>query len=236
MTWRQQFYDGHYAARFLEQCDPREVKFLLDILPAGRVLDQCCGLGRFSSALARHGLIPVGVDANPDYVEEAARRCPEGEFHCRDAADFVAAPACQGGFNFFSSFGYDSDDRENRRVLQAAFASLAGGAPFVLDTINFARLLHHFQPKLEQTFPDGARIQRLSHLDLVKGMLHQRWIYHLPDGQEQERTSQTRILLPREVADMLTASGFEVERMVGDVDGRSLDEHSPRLVVVARRP
>lgn len=239
MSWRHNFYDQHYARRYLDETDPQAIRFLLDTLnlaPGQRVFDQCCGCGRQSQALAQCGLTPVGVDDNADYLAEAARRCPQGEFHKADALEFVVRPPADGGFNYYSSFGYSPNDAENQRMLISACQSLTSGAAFVLDTINFANLLNNFQPIIEHSFADGSRVNRLSHLDLPQGLLHQQWTYYLNDGTQSHRSSQIRVMLPRELAQMVVDSGFAVERLLGGPDGQPLTENSPRLIVVARKP
>ncbi|MBT9587144.1 hypothetical protein IV102_27625 [bacterium] len=239
MNWWQSFFDTHYAQRYLTDINPSHVNFLWDTLqlPVGaRVFDQCCGCGRFSQALQLRGLMPVGVDCIAEYVDRAAQLCPRGSFACADALEYVAQPACAGGFNVNTSFGYSPDDGQNRRMLESAYHSLIPGAPFVLETGNFARVLSHFRPLMEEWFTDGTHLQRHSQLNLRAGMVEQEWIFRQADGTTLQRHGQTRILLPREVGQALTASGFELVEMFGDLEGRPFAPDSLRLVWVARRP
>jgi predicted metal-dependent hydrolase len=54
-----------------------EARFVLSLGPPGSVLDAGCGTGRVARELARHGVEVVGVDIDPEMLEEAERRAPE---------------------------------------------------------------------------------------------------------------------------------------------------------------
>lgn len=239
MNWWTSFFDLDYARRYLQKVDSQESDFLketLNLAAGSRVFDQCCGIGRLSQALARSGLVPVGVDICGDYLSEARRNCPEGIFTQADALDFVVRPACAGGFNYYSSFGYSPDDEKNRQMLRCAFDSLLPGSAFVLETMNMARVLAEFQPIMEETREDGYRVVRHSRCNWQQGMLEQDWSFYLPDGSCRRAFGQVRMLLPREVGQFLTSVGFTLEACYGDHDRSPYDRLSRRLIWVARRP
>lgn len=239
MNWWSSFFDLDYARRYLQKVDPQELAFLretLNLESGARVFDQCCGIGRLSQAAAQWGLTPVGVDSCGDYLREARRCCPEGNFVQADALEFVAQPACAGGFNFYSSFGYSPDDQKNRQMLRCAFDSLLPGSVFVLETMNMARVLAEFQPTLEETREDGYRVLRKSHCNWEQGMLEQEWTFHLPDGSHRQSFGQVRMLLPREIGEFLKSVGFTLEACYGDCCRSPLERLSKRLIWVARRP
>ena len=238
MNWWENFFDQDYARRFLPgevEGEADQLLALLELGPGSRVFDQCCGQGRFSAALARRGLRPVGVDAISEYVESARQGCPAGEFFCADAGEFVADPVCDGGFNVYSSFGYCEEDEDNARLLKAARASLRPGARLVLDTINFANVVANFQPSMRQQFEDGLVVERLSQIDWERGLLQQRWLFRKGDEPTREHSTQTRMFMPRDLAELLRQNGFEPERLLGGLAGGPFERDHPRLVWVARR-
>lgn len=238
MNWWANFFDQEYARRFLPLEVEEEASQLLDLLqlqPGARVLDQCCGQGRFSAALARRGLLPVGVDFCADYVATAQKECPQGQFHCQDAGAFVARPVCDGGFNVYSSFGYSECDEDNARLLRAAHASLRPEARLVLDTINFANVVANFRPSLVREFEDGLLVERLSHIDWERGLLQQRWFFRQPGQPERQHFTQTRMFMPRDLAELLRATGFEPLHLFSDLSGAAFHRDQPRLVWVSER-
>ncbi|MBX3171377.1 MAG: methyltransferase domain-containing protein [Candidatus Eremiobacteraeota bacterium] len=237
MNWWEGFFDEEYARHFLpaqveEQAG--QIARLLELKPGQRVFDQCCGQGRFSRALAQLGILPVGVDACADYVEAARAACPEGRFFCADASGFHTED-CHGGMNVYSSFGYSADDRFNLDMLKCARHSLRPGGRFLLETINFANVLVNFQPTIVTHLDAGLILERHSRLDWQQGMLRQEWILRRPDQSCRHHSTCTRILLPRELGEMLRAAGLEPERMLGNLAGEEFAQDNPRVVWLARR-
>ena len=238
MNWWEGFFDEEYARYFLPpqvEEQARLVAGLLQLNPGQRGFDQCCGQGRFSQALARLGLQPVGVDACEEYVEAARAACPQGHFFCADASVFQSEVPCHGGFNVFSSFGYSADDGFNLNLLKCAHSSLCPGGWFLLETINFANVLVNFQPTMVTQVAEGLRLERHSRLDWSEGMLRQEWTLIRPDQSRRRHSTCTRILLPRELGEMLQAAGFEPVRMLGNLAGDPFAQDNARVVWLARR-
>ena len=63
-----------------------EVDFLLSYQPAS-VLDAGCGTGRVAIELDRRGIHSVGVDMDPQMLEEARRKAPNIGWHQEDLRD-----------------------------------------------------------------------------------------------------------------------------------------------------
>jgi ubiquinone/menaquinone biosynthesis C-methylase UbiE len=63
---------------------------LLGQVAGKRVLDAACGPGLYAEELARRGARVVGFDHSPRFVELAAARVPQGEFHVQDLADPIS--------------------------------------------------------------------------------------------------------------------------------------------------
>ncbi|HVD01768.1 MAG TPA: DUF309 domain-containing protein [Candidatus Dormibacteraeota bacterium] len=63
-----------------------EARFVHSLGPPRSVLDAGCGTGRIARELARNGVEVVGVDIDPEMLEEAARRAPGLEWHRHDVA------------------------------------------------------------------------------------------------------------------------------------------------------
>ena len=239
MNWWEGFFDEDYASRFMPQevaGEAGQLRDLLQLEAGARVFDQCCGQGRFSRALADLGLLPVGVDANAEYVERARQACAVGRFFCEDARDFRATPLCHGAFNVYSSFGYVPDHASSLRMLSSALHSLHPGSRLVLDTINFGRVVSEFQPLMVQNFEDGVRVERHSRLNWEEGLMEQKWVFQRPGQEPRSESTATRMFWPRDLADLLRTAGFEPLELYGDLGGSCFETSSRRLVWVARRP
>lgn len=248
--WWRSFFDDAFAELVLE---PRRheqleatVAFLeaqLQLSPGATVFDQACGLGRLACALARRGHSVIGVDQSEAYLARArASAAAEGlacELLTGDAAIFETARPCDGGFNWWTSFGYDEEDRQSRAMLDRAFRSLKPGARFVLDYLNVPQMLRELRPAMVSRIPvanGDALVVRETEVDLARGTFEQTWTYLWPDGRRLARHGRTRAFMPRELADLFTGAGFGDVSFFGGVDGAPLGLSSPRCIVVGRKP
>jgi SAM-dependent methyltransferase len=105
-------------------------------LQAGeRVLDVPCGYGRIALELAAKGLVVTGLDASPEYVDEARRRTSErrlaAEFALGDMRALPWRDAFEAALCVGNSFGY-FDDEGNRAFLSGVRAALVPGGRFFL--------------------------------------------------------------------------------------------------------
>ena len=203
-----------------------------------RVLDQCCGAGRVSLALARRGVRVVGVDAAEGYIslgrEEAEREALPCELHCADARDFQPATPCDAAFNWWSSMGNLESDEQDVRLLRAAQRSLKPGGCFALELPHAQRVREHFQPRFE-TRNGSQRVERESALEAGGQWMRQRWRYFEGGVQVAERETRFRLYAPDEVAGLMTRAGF-VEVGLEDEAGAPLSAGSLRLVARGRAP
>lgn len=236
--WWELLYDDTVAELLMRRKKSSEVRATVDFLqeklqikPGDRVFDQCCGIGSLSIPLARAGLKIVGVDQARAYAEEAAGIASaeklNATFLTADATEFVAVDQCDAGFNWNTSFGNGSD-RENARMLDAAFRSLRPGGWFALDYQHIPRILIQFQKCMVNRLQDDrgeTLLVRESFLDLANGHLKQVWTMCLPDGTRKVRPTCVRLYLPHELGNMLRAAGFTDITFYGDVNGEELNLH-----------
>lgn len=249
--WWETFYSNHYAEamfqldrNYLNQaCD-----FLIDHLqlqPGQTVLDQCCGIGNVSLLLGQRGIAVTGIEQSVGYVRQAQERArladlSQCHFIAADAFHYVSPTPLDAAFNWHTSFGYTPNDRENRRMLEAAFASLKPGGYFLLDFLNLPYVLKHFRATMityHQTKEGDVEVIRESTPDLISGMLNQLWTFVYP--KEERRLTQqtgTRMYLPYQLGELLTQSGFELIRYFGTLQGDALSLDTPRCICLARRP
>jgi SAM-dependent methyltransferase len=248
--WWTDLYNEHLADVLLEPASPAEVaqtlRFLVEqlaISPGDRLFDQCSGIGRLSIPLAQWGADVVGVEQAAGYVERARTAAAAAGvapvFHAGDAFDFVPDRPCAAAINWWTSFGYLTDDDANARMLRRAFEALAPGGRFAIDTPNVPGLYAAFRPSeiTRRATPIGDVVMlRESRFELARGLLHKLWTFVLPDGTRIERPSTIKLYPPDRMVALLTAVGFVEPRVFGGLDARSIALDSPRCIVVARRP
>lgn len=243
------FYDEHFAQlmRLQPQAYLEQVcRFLWQetaLKTGARVLDQGCGIGRISLALAQTGLEVTGIDQNPAYIAEARRLKTHHpltlHFELADARHYTSPQPCDLVLSWHTSFGHHVQDQDNLALLQTAYHSIKAGGYLILDYANFHYTRRYFQPCLKQNYPlpDGnvLKVWRHSQLDEVQGLLKQRWEFRYPDGQIHQKHGQICSYTPEKLEQLLRKVGFTLEHCSSDLSGRPFYRNSPRWIGRARK-
>jgi SAM-dependent methyltransferase len=237
INWWAALYDDVVADVLLEDTShvATTVTFLvreLGLQRGDRVFDQCCGTGRLSVALARWGAQVIGVEQAARYVERAriAAVGLDATFVAGDAFAYAPDNPCRAAINWWTSFGYLTDDAGNARMLQRAFEALVAGGRFAIDFPNAPNVARTFRPR-EVTTRGDLEIIRESSLDLVRGLMHKRWTL----GNRHVDTT-LRLYAPDQLIALLASVGFCELRAFGGVDGSPLTLESSRCIVVGVKP
>jgi 2-polyprenyl-3-methyl-5-hydroxy-6-metoxy-1,4-benzoquinol methylase len=248
MTWWGALYDDWLADQLLDRGGDevtRTINFLKDRLAikrGARVLDQCCGIGTLSIALAADGVKMVGVDQAAGYIDRAKRDSASRElsieFVAADACAFVPSTPVDAVFNWWTSFGYAEIDEENRQMLARAFDALTPGGMFALDTMNVPGILRGFQRDVvlrKETSRGDVVLLRESAIDLARGRMKKRWTYFVDGVRNVEHESSVRLYMPSDIRRMLHDVGFIDVELLGGLNGEPIDLDSQRLIATARR-
>ena len=221
----------------------RQVDFLLasmDIPSSCEVLDLGCGDGRHSLELARRGYRVTGLDLSKELLERARRRTAEEgldiNFIQGDMRDPPGVSAFDLVVNFFTSFGYFQEDRENARVLEAIARSLRPGGRFLMDYLNREYVISTIVPADSRTV-EGMEVEQRrwisgdpsetgGHVRINK----QVWIRE--DGAERSYDESVRMYTLDELGDMMARAGLEIVRTYGDFDGSPVSADLPRNILV----
>ncbi len=223
----------------------RQVDFLLDsmdIPPSCEVLDLGCGDGRHSLELARRGYRVTGLDLSEELLERARRRTVEEgldiNFIQGDMRDPPGVSAFDLVVNFFTSFGYFQEDRENARVLEAIARSLRPCGRFLMDYLNREYVISTIVPADSRTV-EGMEVEQ------------RRWISGDPsesgghvrinkqvrireDGAERSYDESVRMYTLDELGDMMDRAGLEIVQTYGDFDGSPVSADLPRNILVGQ--
>ena len=249
--WWETLYDEWIAEALLVRADPDEVARTLDFLEGAlrleagaRVFDQCCGIGSLAVPLAERGYDVIGVDQAASYIaraQESAQKRPRASsrFETADAFEYVARPACEAAFNWWTSYGYANSTEENATMLRRAFESLVPGGRFALDVPNLPGLLRSFEHDRtdERDTPRGrVTMRRKSEIDLKGGRLVKHWAFDADGERRSSCTTSLQLALPSDHIAALESVGFRTVETFGQIDGRALDLDAPRCILIAERP
>jgi SAM-dependent methyltransferase len=245
-NWCADFFDDFFAENHLVRKDKKElddtIRFFekkLHLQPGHGIFDQCCGVGSLSVALAGRGYRVIGVDLISSYIERARREKTSCLFETGDAHTYVTPQPCDAAINWWTSFGYTPDDRQNMKMLHCIYQSLKPGGSFALDYMNAPQRLREFgdgaYTRSETKKGDCTSIWE-SQLNRKSRMIVKKWLYHDAAGRAFEKQGGgAKLYTKDDLRGMLTACGFGDTQFYGSTAGEPLTDSSPRCIVVARR-
>lgn len=130
-----EFYDLLYAG---EKDYPAEAALVEGLIRASHpsaqsILDVGCGTGAHARALIDLGFRVDGVDLEPDFVDIAREKCPEGSFHVMDMTALELAGRYDVVVCLFSAIGYVRTEDALRATLRGMREQLAPGGMVIID-------------------------------------------------------------------------------------------------------
>ncbi len=195
------------------------------------VLDLACGAGRHTDALRRRGYRVLGVDLSITLLAQP----PDLP---RVAGDMRALPFAAGSFdwvlNFFTSFGYFEEERENFRVLEEVVRMLAAGGRFLIDLMNPEPVIENLQAR--ESFARSDRKVSLERwYDPQAKRVNKRIRITRPDGTERTFLESVRAYRLEEVVIGMQWAGLQVIGTFGNFYGDPYTRDSERLILVAHK-
>ena len=204
----------------------------------GRVLDLCCGPGRFSVAFAKRGFTVTGVDRTTFLLNKARAHAKtsgaEVEFVQSDMRDFVRPGAFDLALSLFTSFGYFDDKGEDLAVLQHVHSSLAEGGCLLIDVMGKERLAKIFLKAVCDTLPDGTMLVQRHEIFDDWTRVRNEWIV-IRDGKTKSFKFHHTVYSGEELRNLLLRAGFSSVKLYGDYDGSEYGVNCRRLVAVAAK-
>lgn len=207
----------------------------------GRILDIGAGLGRITSALARHAPT-IGTDISLEMLWSAVRHLP-----ARSRALFVAADMRRAAFaEQFDLIVASSDpfchlttEADRRKALRAVADQLTERGHFVLEGLYRRREI--FEPPPRRVRHAGGVLSITERWEPVgsRQLWHARYRYRdRPSAggeSELEASFLARAWEPADIRLFFASCGLSIERLWGDFDRRPFRIGAMRLVAVARR-
>lgn len=257
--------DLHQIMASKDPDTPSEVKAVAELLSCetgSRYLDLGAGYGRIAVPLAmEYPVTVVAVEQSNELLDELQRdferkssewyyknRKVQGNLVTKNSEirqlaeiwkqtkDPVLAPeSFDGAISVFDSFGYYQSDEENRKVLEVAANLLKPDGLLILDLINPRQV-----SKRVGSRDWGRGVSGYGQYDDKRRRFLESYMLKNTVFKFKPLVS-LRIYDLREINDMLTAAGFDCGRRASAAYGslalplKSYDDHSPRMVIVARK-
>lgn len=153
--WYQDWFDTTYYHLLYQHRDETEAASFIDRLvqvlnpdPDAFMLDLACGKGRHAMQLAQKGFDVTGLDLSFSSIESAKMEEHDRlHFFRHDMRQLFRTNYFDYVFNFFTSFGYFKNERENGLAISMMAQSLKSGGTLVLDYLNPASVIRDLKPK-----------------------------------------------------------------------------------------
>ncbi len=198
-----------------------------------KILDVPCGNARLHPYLQKFGYDVYGFDISKELIEEAKGRNPNVWI-----GDMRDPKAYHGKYdvvlNWFTSFGYFSDE-ENERVLENFREALRDGGILIIDLPN---------PALEGPFSMFKRWDRKYVEILEDRQIDEKrreiWLRLFEDSENilklvKEIKVPLRMYTRKEMVELLHKHGFKVLFTLKDYSFKPADEKARRILYVAVR-
>jgi SAM-dependent methyltransferase len=196
----------------------------------GPILDLASGNGRHVIEMHAAGYRAVGCDLSFTLLQSGIADYGAMPLVRADMRNLPFRSASFAGLvNFFTSFGYFSDEEENTQVVREMSRVMRGGGVFLFDYLNVAHELQRMIDRERRATPIGE-------------VMIERW-YDASDRSFNKRiTIGQRRYLERvrgydlgEITAMFNASGLMIGDAFGDFDGSKYRGSSPRLILVGKK-
>ncbi len=242
MTWYEQSFGEDYLIVYKHrdmEAAAREVAAMsewLHLSKGASVLDLCCGMGRHSVTLAELGYRVTGIDLSETLLTHA-RKYDAHQSIQWIRADMRELPFANQSFtavvNFFTSFGYFTDDVENQRVLQEIDRVLAPGGKFLIDFFNAYVVRNNLQAQSER-ITNGLLIRESRRIE--DGCVKKTIRIESTDSSVRNYEECVKLYGLHDFQTMLNKTDLVIDRVYGTSDGQPFDiEHSPRLILVGTK-
>ena len=219
-----------------------EAQLALDTLSPGhslagrKVLDLCCGAGRYLRLLHERGAEAVGLDLSDVLLREARRQGLEAPLVRADMRRLPFGPKrFDLTLSMFTSFGY-FDSAQAHAELAREIARVTA-AIIVLDLPDRDSLRRSLVARSERRLEDRAVVERREMLDDPVRVVKTVEISE-PGGEGVAERYEERVhLFDRdEIGAFFEPAGFAIVDVLGDYDGAAwVPGKSPRMMVRMQR-
>jgi len=240
-AWFETWFDSPYYHTLYANRDEEEARAFIDAIlerlqpePSARMLDLACGQGRYSRYLAAKGFAEVvGLDLSVRSILEARTyEAANLSYFTHDMRLPYRANYFDFIFNFFTSFGYFEQEKEDLRTLTSIRKGLRPDGIFILDFFNAQYVIDHLTGT-EQKEKGGIRFDIHKQ---VRGNRIIKQISFTDQGKEYSFTESVRLYFHDEFDALCKQAGLTITERFGDYQLNPFDlQTSPRLILEARR-
>lgn len=230
------YYKILYSDR--DECEAEQfVEKLLGQLepPAGsRMLDIACGSGRYARQLAGHGYDVTGIDLSYQSIRMAKEHESDNlHFYVHDMRFPFYINYFQYAFNFFTSFGYFSKERDHLMAAKSFASALKKDGILVIDYLNTAYVKRHLVAD-EVIEKAGHRFDIKRRV--AEGQVQKDILVTDAAGQQFQYAERVAAFSLPDFLRIFDKAGLKLEATYGGYTLGQYDaENSPRLLMIFKK-
>lgn len=238
--WFETWFNTHYYDALYQHRDENEAAQFIDRLitylqpeQAATMLDVACGKGRHAKYLADKGFTVTGIDLSYKNIREAMSYENEKiSFFQHDMQNIFRINYFDCIFNFFTSFGYFVNKKDNLQSIRSFAGGLKPGGFLVIDFFNVNHVLDHLvedesktidaiQFNITKSFEDGFIVKKI---EIAEG--DKREIFY----------EKVRAITKQEFENYFDACNLKVKQIFGDYKLNTFNSaSSERLILIAQK-
>jgi SAM-dependent methyltransferase len=210
----------------------------ININPAPKVLDVCCGEGRHSIELAKRGYDVTGFDLSKFLINKANENSVQSKekdlkvkFLIKDMRNFNFYSSFDIAVNLFSSFGYFQNDTDNYKVIRNISESLKQGGWFIFDFLNSYYLKKNLVPVSKSRIGKISVLQkrRIENKFIIKDIIIKK------NKKELFFNETVKLYNLKDFKRIFGIYGFKIKKIFGDYYGNKFNLKSSRLIIFAQK-
>ena len=230
----------------------REAPLLLRVFsgaPQRRLLDLGCGTGEHARFLFANGFAVTGVDSSPVQLATAREGDPGPEFVAGslEALDQAVPEGFGGALCLGNTLAHLTGEEAVGRFLSSLASRLLPGAPFLLQVVNYEKIIGRGERTLPTNFRPGdsageeiVLVRLMTHGSGGEVVFTPATLRYRPHGDPPlELVSARNVALHgwrrKELEPLLSAASLPVEAAYGGMAGESWSDASADLVLLCRR-
>ena len=242
LPWFKNWFNSPYYHHLYFKRDEKEAAAFINKLVAhlnapkgAMMLDVACGKGRHSLQLANKGYDVTGIDLSEDSIKEALQYESETlHFYQHDMRLPCWINYFDYAFNFFTSFGYFSTQRENDNAIRTIAQSLKLHGTFVMDYLN----VHYAEDNM--VHKSEKEIEGVNYV-ITKWYDEQHFFKKIM--VEDEKLEEPLVFTEKvakfslgDFTEMFAYQGMQIKEVFGDYNFAGYDvKKSPRLIMIAEK-
>jgi len=201
-----------------------------------KILDLCCGYGRHLFFLYPKVSFLVGFDLSLYLLKKAQNFLPIKISLVRGDVRYL--PFSQESFdivlNFFTSFGYFDEDKENIRQIEQVSFVLKNKGTFFFDYLNPAQVEKITNMETEKIYQSYI-IKEKRYYNKNKNELKKEVFIYLNTQLIKSYIEKVKVYSLDEISSIFSSQSLSIQKIYGDYNGEPYTEESPRLIIIGEK-